>query len=139
MDLSEIYQDLIIEHGTDPRNFYELENPTNKAEGFNPLCGDKVNIFLKINNNIIEDISFTGEGCAISMASASIMTETLKGMDINKAKELFHDFKISVTEDDINSTKDLGKISALAGVKAFPARVKCATMAWHTMNNAVNK
>ena len=144
MSINELYQELIIDHGTEPRNYCCLDNFTNDAKGFNPLCGDKIHIYLEIDNNIINNVSFKGSGCAISMASASIMTETLKGKTIEEAKLFFKAFKAMVTDSDEDNNDNLSctdafeKLKALAGVKEFPSRVKCATLAWHTMNSAIN-
>lgn len=136
MELDNLYQELIIDHGTQPRNHYALQDPSMDAEGYNPLCGDKVHVYLKVNNNQIGDVSFTGQGCAISMASASIMCEYLKNKTIDQALEIFNKFQKLVTEENTSSI-DLGKLSALAGVRKFPARVKCATLAWHTLQKAL--
>lgn len=136
MELSELYQELIIDHGTEPRNHHKLDDFTHKAEGFNTLCGDKLELFLKVNNDIITDLAFIGDGCAISMASSSIMTEMLKGKPIGEARELFKNFHDLVTTDK-ELDDSFGKLAALAGVRAYPARVKCATLAWHTLDAAL--
>lgn len=140
-ELRQLYQEIIIDHGRQPRNFGELDNATHRLDGFNPLCGDKLTLFMRINNenNIIEDLKFNGSGCAISVASASLMTECLKNKTIEQAKDFFENFHQMVTEEDlaVAPPSALGKLSVLAGVKSFPARVKCATLAWHTMNNAL--
>ena len=136
MDIQDLYQELIIDHGTHPRNCGQLANANGHAEGFNPLCGDKVHIYLKIENQAIEKASFIGSGCAISMASASLMTEALIGMTTKEVLALSQSFKNLLTID----TKDpivLGKLNAFSGVKAFPARVKCATLPWHTLEAAI--
>lgn len=155
MSLNELYQELIIDHGTEPRNHYCLDNFTNDAKGFNPLCGDKVHVYLKLDKNIITDVSFEGNGCAISMASASIMTEVLIGKNVEQAQLIFTEFKNLVTGINNNTTKEnnkvtnkdntkelpedsFDKLAALAGVREYPSRVKCATLAWHTMNSAIN-
>jgi len=135
--IQDLYQELIIDHGTHPRNFCVLENANGKAEGFNPLCGDKVQLYLKIENQKIEKASFTGAGCAISMASASLMTEALIGKTTQEALVLSALFKSLLTIDSAESA-ELGKLLALAGVKSFPARVKCATLAWHTLQAAIH-
>lgn len=140
MQLQDLYQEVIIDHNNNPRNFHEMVNPTCQAQGFNPLCGDKVRIFLKIDNNIIEDISFSGSGCAISQASASLMSEALKGKTIDEAKAWFENFHKMLTVANASQTHySLGKLAALAGVKEFPARVKCATLAWHTLEDALSQ
>src|SRR5581483_7446249 len=132
------YQELIIDHGTEPRNHHALDNATCDAEGFNPLCGDKVHIYLHLENQVIADISFIGKGCAISTASASIMTEVLKGKTLAQANVLFKEFQHLLTSED-PAPDDLGKLAALSGVRKFPSRVKCATLAWHTMQEALKK
>lgn len=140
MSISELYQELIIDHGTEPRNHYCLEHYTNDAKGFNPLCGDKVHVYLELDKDLIKNVSFVGTGCAISMASASIMTETLSGKTLTEAKYLFDNFKDMVTDKgEPNVEEGFEKLNALAGVKEFPSRVKCATLAWHTFNSAVKK
>ena len=141
-ELRQLYQEVIIDHGRHPRNFGELENATHKLDGFNPLCGDKLTLFMQVNKetNTIEALSFNGSGCAISVASASLMTQCLKNKTVEQAKEFFENFHSMVTEEDltVEPPTSLGKLSVLAGVKSFPARVKCATLAWHTMNNALD-
>ena len=132
-DFRELYQELIIDHGRHPRNFKSMLNASVQKEGFNPLCGDHLNLFLKIENNQVMDISFEGGGCAISMASASLMTEILKGKNFSDAKKIFnafHRLMINADESEINL---LGKLVALKGVADYPSRVKCATLAWHTL------
>ena len=145
MELKELYQEIILDHGKNPRNKGKCDGYTNDAKAHNPLCGDKIHIYLKLNNEkIIEDLSFEGEGCAISLASASILTELTKGKDLSFTKKISDDFlnmiknktKItlnSLTEDQVTT------ISSLSGVQEFPMRVKCATMAWHTLLSAVEK
>jgi nitrogen fixation protein NifU and related proteins len=145
MELKELYQEIILDHGKNPRNKGKCEGYTNDAKAHNPLCGDKVHIYLKLNNEkLIEDLSFEGEGCAISLASASILTEVTKGKDLSFIKNISEDFlnmiknknKItlnSLTEDQVTT------ITSLSGVQEFPMRVKCATMAWHTLLSAVEK
>ena len=137
MKLQDLYQELIIDHGTEPRNCYCMANATHHAKGFNPLCGDQLEVFLHIEHDQITDVSFEGQGCAISMASASVMTETLKGKTLAEAYNYFKRFIQLLTSDlDIESS-ELGKLQALAGVRAFPSRVKCATLAWHAMDAAL--
>lgn len=138
LDLNALYQEVILDHNRTPRNHHEMNCPCHHAEGFNPLCGDKLSLFLKIENGIVKDASFVGKGCAISTASASIMTESLKGKTIDEAKAMFHDFHELVTTEG-GDTKALGKLEVLAGVRQFPSRVKCATLAWHTMLAAIDK
>lgn len=137
-DLNALYQEVILDHNRSPRNHHEMSCPCNHAEGFNPLCGDRLSLYLKIEDNIVKDASFIGKGCAISTASASIMTESLKGKTIEEAKAMFHDFHELVTNEKAD-IKALGKLEVLAGVKQFPSRVKCATLAWHTMLAAIDK
>ncbi|MFA5060177.1 MAG: SUF system NifU family Fe-S cluster assembly protein [Candidatus Omnitrophota bacterium] len=138
----ELYQQVILEHNKNPRNFKKLENPTHFAEGYNPLCGDHLMVYMKINSgNIIEDVSFEGSGCAISKASASMMTASLKGKTADEAKKTFAEFHKLVT-GELNPTKDpntLGKLSIFSGIWQYPSRVKCAVLSWHTMNGALNK
>jgi nitrogen fixation NifU-like protein len=143
MNLKELYQEIILEHGKNPRNLRKTENFNKDAKGNNPLCGDNVHVYLKLNNQRkVEDISFEGSGCAISMASASIMTDLIKGKSDNEAKEIIDDFlgmikenpelKSSILEED-----DKTKLMCLSGVKQYPMRVKCATLSWHTLISAM--
>lgn len=133
LDLKELYQEVIVDHNRNPRNCYEMEDACHCADGFNPLCGDKLTLFLKIKNDVIEKASFVGKGCAISTASASLMTDTLKGMNIDKAKALFERFHQMLTTEEALSLEKMDKLTVLAGVREFPSRVKCATLAWHTL------
>ena len=138
MDLRELYQQVIVDHNRNPRNFKTLEEPCSHAEGHNPLCGDKVTVYVKVDNDIIQDVSFQGNGCAISVASASLMTEALKGKSLSEEKTLFTVVHDALTEK--NSNVDLmqyGKLGVLANVKNFPMRVKCATLCWHTLEAAL--
>ena len=140
-ELRDLYQEVILDHNKSPRNFRLIEHPTNHAEGYNPLCGDNITIFLSVNDKeIIEDISFQGSGCAISKASASLMTSMLKGKSVEEAEKIFNKFHELVTDKlgDNPDIEDLGKLAVFAGVREFPARVKCASLAWHTMMNAMN-
>jgi nitrogen fixation NifU-like protein len=139
-DLRELYQDLIIDHGRRPRNFRVLETANRKSEGYNPLCGDKVTVFLELDNDRVNNISFQGSGCAISTASASVMTETLKGKTLAEAEALFEVFHALVTGKPPAAGKapELGKLAVFSGVSEFPARVKCATLAWHTVHAALH-
>ena len=138
MDLRELYQETILDHNRNPRNHREIVNPTCQARGFNPLCGDKLTVYVNIDNNTIKDLSFLGCGCAISQASSSLMTETLVGKTVSEAHEIFERFHHMLTQDDdVPSTMD--KLSVLSGVRVFPARVKCATLAWHTVEAALKK
>lgn len=137
-DLQDLYQQVIIDHNHNPRNFREIERPSHSAKGHNPLCGDKIDIYLTIKNDIIAEVSFMGSGCAISKASSSLMTETLLGKTVVEAQKIFD----SVHEMIINGktdTEGIGKLAVLSGVHKFPARVKCAILPWHTMKNALEK
>ena len=144
MNLKELYQEIILDHGKNPRNLRKTENFNKDAKGHNPLCGDKVHIYLKLNENKkVEDISFEGEGCAISMASASIMTDLLRGKEENDVKEIVKDFLEMIKEKDeikTNLLKDdeKTKLMCLSGVKQYPMRVKCATLSWHTLTSAID-
>ena len=145
MNLKELYQEIILDHGKNPRNLRKTENFNKDAKGHNPLCGDKVHIYLKLNENKkVEDISFEGSGCAISMASASIMTDLIKGKEENQVKEIINDFLEMIKEKEKLNTKLLKddektKLMCLSGVKQYPMRVKCATLSWHTLTSAINK
>ena len=145
MNLRELYQEIILDHGKNPRNLRRTENFNKDAKGHNPLCGDKVHIYLKLNENKkVEDISFEGEGCAISMASASIMTDLLRGKEENDVKEIVNDFLEMIKEKDEIKTNLLKedektKLMCLSGVKQYPMRVKCATLSWHTLTSAIDK
>ena len=145
MNLKELYQEIILDHGKNPRNLRTTENFNKDAKGHNPLCGDKVHVFLKLNENKkIEDISFEGSGCAISMASASIMTDLLKQKEEKEAKNLIKDFLEMIKEKPELVTKRLSedektKLMSLSGVKQYPMRVKCATLSWHTMVSAFDE
>lgn len=138
MQLDDLYQELIIDHGTDPRNHHVLDAHSHDAEGFNPLCGDKIHVYLNIENNIIADISFISKGCAISTASASIMSDSIKGKPVATAIELFKQFQHLLLSEE-PAAESLGKLAALSGVRKFPSRVKCASLAWHTLQQALNK
>ena len=144
MNLKELYQEIILDHGKNPRNLRRTENFNKDAKGHNPLCGDKVHVFLKLNENKkIEDISFEGQGCAISMASASIMTDLVKGKEEFEVKEIVDDFLNMIKENDqlnnnILKEDDKTKLMCLSGVKQYPMRVKCATLSWHTLTSAIN-
>lgn len=138
MELRELYQEIIIDHNRNPRNHHSMDDATAQANGFNPLCGDKLTVYAKINAGQITDLSFVGCGCAISQASASLMTDALKGKTVVEAHDLFHRFHHMLTIDE-EQPGSMDKLTVLAGVKAFPARVKCATLAWHTLEAALNK
>ena len=145
MKLTELYQEIILDHGKNPRNLRKTQNFNKDAKGYNPLCGDKVHIYLKLNENKkVEDVSFEGEGCAISMASASIMTDLIKGKEENEVKEIVEDFLKMIKEKDHINTKLLKvdektKLMCLSGVKQYPMRVKCATLSWHTLTSAIDR
>ena len=145
MNLKELYQEIILDHGKNPRNLRRTENFNKDAKGHNPLCGDKVHVYLKLNENKkVEDISFEGQGCAISMASASIMTDLVKGKEEFEVKEIVNDFLDMIKEkDQLNSNflneDDKTKLMCLSGVKQYPMRVKCATLSWHTMVSAFDE
>ena len=144
MNTKELYQQIILDHGKNPRNLRKTENFNKDAKGYNPLCGDKVHIYLKLNENKkVEDISFEGQGCAISMASASIMTDLVKGKEEFEVKEIVKDFLDMIKEKDklnnnILHEDDKTKLMCLSGVKKYPMRVKCATLSWHTLTSAIN-
>ncbi len=138
-DLRDLYQEVILDHGKHPRNFGKLENADNSAQGHNPLCGDRLTVFVKTEGGRITDVTFEGNGCAISMASASMMGEVLKGMRIEEATEVFRTFHELVTGegDELPDSEKLGKLVVFSGVREFPVRVKCATLAWHTLRAAL--
>lgn len=138
-ELRELYQQVILDHNKSPRNFRLIEHPTHDKEGYNPLCGDKIHIYLELENDLVKDISFQGSGCAISKASASLMSAMVKGKKVEEAEELFNRFHDLITGKlgENPDIEDLGKLAVFAGVKEFPARVKCAALAWHTMISAL--
>jgi len=139
-DLKDLYQQVIVDHNKSPRNFHTIPDATNQADGFNPLCGDVLTLYLKLDAaNVITDVSFKGSGCAISTASASLMTEQLKGKTVDEAELLFSRFHDMVTSDLAKpaDTEGLGKLAALGGVREFPSRIKCATLCWHTLHAAL--
>ncbi len=136
-DLRELYQEVILDHSRRPRNCQALEHPDRRAEGFNPLCGDKVVVYLELDGDRIQTLAFQGSGCAISTASASLMTEILRGKTVDEALHIFEQFHHLLTEDGDAADEDLGKLTVFAGVKEFPSRVKCATLAWHTLHAAL--
>ncbi|HEX8031905.1 MAG TPA: SUF system NifU family Fe-S cluster assembly protein [Vicinamibacterales bacterium] len=136
-ELSDLYQEVILDHNRRPHNFRVIESPTAKQEGYNPLCGDRLTLFITLEGDVIKDAAFQGQGCAISKASASLMTDAVKGKTVPEARELFEQFHAMITSEPGSETADLGKLSALAGVREFPTRIKCASLAWHTMKAAV--
>ena len=143
MDLKQLYQDIILEHGKSPRNLGKCEGYSHEAKGYNPLCGDKVHVYLKLDNGKkVEDLTFEGDGCAISLASASIMTELVKGKSFEETKEIMDAFLNMIKNTSEIQTNHLDedektKLMSLSGVKKFPMRVKCATLSWHTLNSAI--
>lgn len=140
-DLRSLYQETILDHNKNPRNYRAMEDADRSLEGFNPLCGDHYTVFVKMNGDVIQDISFTGSGCAISKASASVMSSVLKGKTKNEAAEFFAVFHNLVTgkRDPASNVEELGKMAAFGGVSEFPARVKCASLAWHTLKGVLEE
>jgi nitrogen fixation protein NifU and related proteins len=138
MDLKELYKDVIVDHNRSPRNFRKIQDATRIQEGFNPLCGDKLTVYIKLDDERISDLSFEGSGCAISVASASLMTQQLKGKTIEEAERLFESMHALLTVDDAGTDlAALGKLAVLSGVREYPSRVKCASLCWHTLKNAL--
>jgi nitrogen fixation NifU-like protein len=137
--LRDLYQEVVFDHNRNPRNFRVMEDANRKIEGFNPLCGDRITLYVKVNGGVIEDVSFQGSGCAISTASASLMTEIVKGRTEQEAEHLFELFHRITTgkNDNAVNLEEIGKLAVLAGVRAYPARVKCATLAWHSLQAAL--
>ncbi len=138
-DLDGLYQEVILDHNRHPHNFRVMPESDHRAEGYNPLCGDRVTIFLQLEEGRISDVSFQGSGCAISTASASILTDAVKGKTPAEAGKLFERFHELVTGKNLENGKELGKLAVFSGVSGFPARVKCATLAWHTLQSALDK
>ncbi len=136
-DLRDLYQEVILDHYRKPRNFGPLADADRKAEGFNPLCGDRLTLYVKLKDDVITDASFEGSGCAISTASASLLTESIKGKTERETERLFERFRDAVTGGVAKPDVDLGKLEVLVGVREFPVRVKCATLAWHTLRAAL--
>ncbi|MDJ0910915.1 MAG: SUF system NifU family Fe-S cluster assembly protein [Woeseiaceae bacterium] len=135
-DLRDLYRELILNHAREPRNFGKLENATHKADGINPLCGDKLTLYVRLDSaSVIQDASFEGTGCAISVASASLLTETVIGLPVDDARSWFEYVTAALTSD---ADVELGKLQALMGVREFPSRVKCATLSWHALNSALD-
>jgi nitrogen fixation NifU-like protein len=139
-DVDELYQEVILDHNSRPRNFRELEDANRKGDGFNPLCGDQVSVYLKVEEGRIADIGFQARGCAISKSSASMMTESIKGKTVEQAEAIFAAFRrmIAAGSDDGHDADLLGDLEILAGVARYPARIKCATLSWHTLRSALN-
>jgi nitrogen fixation NifU-like protein len=138
-ELKELYQEIILDHNKNPKNFRKLEPANYSAQGYNPLCGDKIDIFLNVEDDIVTDVSFQGAGCAISKASASMMTTILKNKTLAEAKTLFENFKNLITGETKPDIARLGKMAVFAGVREYPVRAKCATLAWHTMMAALER
>jgi len=136
-DLRELYQEVILDHHKRPRNFHKLEDANRHAEGFNPLCGDRIQLYLRIEDGVVRDAGFQGSGCAISTASASLMTEMLKGKTEAEAEALFEKFHDLVTGRSMPESASLGKLAVFSGVREYPVRVKCAVLAWHTLRAAL--
>ncbi|HEV2286951.1 MAG TPA: SUF system NifU family Fe-S cluster assembly protein [Steroidobacteraceae bacterium] len=139
MDLKELYRDVILDHNRNPRNYGRLESGAGvqHADGHNPLCGDRLTVYVRMNGERVEDVRFEGSGCAISTASASLMTEAVKGKERAAVARLFDEVHTLLTHQDARPEPELGKLAALSGVREFPARVKCATLSWHTLNAAL--
>jgi nitrogen fixation NifU-like protein len=138
-DLSDLYQEVILDHNKRPRNFRVLDHPSHQAEGYNPLCGDRLTLYLEVDGGVVTDVGFQGSGCAISRASASLMTDAVRGRPVDEVRALFERFHRMVTTAPDQTVDDLGKLSALAGVRQFPMRVKCASLAWHTLKAALDR
>ena len=138
-DVGQLYQEVILDHCKKPRNFHKLDGANRNAEGYNPLCGDKVTVYVKLEDGLVRDIGFQGSGCAISTASASMMTTSLKGKTLAEAEALFQSFRLMVTgqPDTALDRVELGKLAAFSGISEFPVRVKCATLPWHTLHAAL--
>ena len=136
--LSELYQEILLEHNSKPRNFRKLDQPSHTADGYNPLCGDQISLYLQVEDGVITDVGFQGSGCAISRASASMMTQSIKGQKLEDAESVFDQFHRMLTEVDAELDYDqLGDLETLAGVSEFPTRIKCAILAWHTLKAAL--
>ena len=138
-NLNELYQEILLEHNNKPRNFRKLEDASSTAEGYNPLCGDQITLYLKLVDDVVEDVGFQGVGCAISRASASMMTQSVKGKSLDEANGIFNAFHEMITHPDTEPDYDtLGDLETLAGVNEYPTRIKCAVLAWHTMRSALS-
>lgn len=138
-DLRELYQQVILDHNKNPRNFRALDACDHEADGFNPLCGDKVHVYVKLEGDVVADVSFQGEGCAISTAAASMMTEALKGKSVDEARAIFDAYQHMVMGDGAGDPGKIGKLAVFEGVREFPMRVKCATLPWHTLHAALDR
>ena len=139
MDLDDLYQEVILDHNKRPRNFRTIEPASHHADGHNPLCGDRLSLYLQVTDGSIADVAFQGSGCAISKASASLMTDAVKGQSVEAALRMFEQFHRMVTTPPDQPVEGMGKLSALAGVREFPVRVKCASLAWHTLKAAIDR
>lgn len=140
MDLKDLYQQIIVDHNRSPRNFRRIDNPSRQTQGFNPLCGDKLTLYLQLDGERITDVAFEGSGCAISVASASLMTEALKGKTTSEAAELFARMRsLFNSGSEPVDLEPLGKLGALGGVRAYPSRIKCANLSWHALNAALEQ
>tara|TARA_B100001750_G_C15428381_1_gene556813 strand:- start:722 stop:1177 length:456 start_codon:yes stop_codon:yes gene_type:complete len=139
-DLVDLYQEMVLDHNNRPRNFHKLDNASNTADGYNPLCGDQISVYLKVEDGVIADVGFQGVGCAISKSSASMMTQSVKGKTVQEAEALFEEFHAMVTRDPGTEYKasGLGELEVLSGVCAFPNRIKCASLAWHTLTASLH-
>jgi len=140
-ELRDLYQELILDHGKNPRNFGAVKDADYRADGHNPLCGDRITVYVKTHQGVIEEVRFDGAGCAISTASASMMTQALKGKSLEECREIFDSFHNLLTADEApdEAGESLGKLQVFAGVRQFPIRVKCATLAWHTLRAALDR
>ena len=139
-DLSDLYREILLDHNSKPRNFRRLEDANRSADGYNPLCGDKIELYLKVDDQVIADVGFQGSGCAISRASASMLTQSIKGQSVERAQQIFEAFHRMLTEPDAELDYDtLEDLESLAGVSEFPTRIKCAVLAWHTLRAALEQ
>lgn len=138
-DLTDLYQEVILDHNRSPRNFRAIDEASRTQEGYNPLCGDRLTLYVKLEGEVIRDVAFQGTGCAISKASASLMTDALKGKTVAEARAMFDTFHGMVTSSPDDPLPDLGKLAVLAGVREFPTRVKCASLSWHTLKAALDQ
>ena len=137
MDLADLYRDVVVDHNRKPRNFGKLAHANRTAAGTNPLCGDRLHVYLDVEGDVVKDVRFEGQGCAISTASASLMSEAIKGKRVQQVRNLFQDVHAMLTQQDAAPAAGLGKLAALSGVREFPLRVKCASLCWHTLNAAL--
>lgn len=138
-DLRDLYQEVILDHNKQPRNFRELDDPTHEGKGYNPLCGDRVDLYVRVEDEQITEVSFQGSGCAISTASASLLTEAIRGRSLAEARAIFESFQRLVTGKATEEDEDrLGKLAVFAGIRDYPTRVKCATLVWHTLTSALD-